>query len=285
MFIYKEDLDLQVPHRTDGISGLMRVKNEEKTVRQSVESVINTVDEIVVIYHSCTDNSVSILEELVKKYPTKIKLYEYKQHVIPANTNSYIKGFDEKFSLANYYNFGLLKCRYKWFLKIDADQIYFEEELKSLFSNKQQGRYYCMVGFNVTIDKNNDIAVSNFQNVPINGHHGDHFLTEIKLGSCFRIPMYEDGTYSQCEQYYEPGVNWGNFDFSLGGAFWYHVRQFKCNRSDFYFSEEEKKSINKYINYEYLRSNLCSKYSDYKIHKIIECFFNNKDMLLLNKFL
>jgi glycosyltransferase involved in cell wall biosynthesis len=283
MLITQEDLNRQVLHRLDGVSGLMRVKNEERTVRQSVESVINVVDELVIIHHNCTDNTIPILLELAKKYP-KISLYEYTQHVIPANTNGYVEGFDQKFTLANYYNFGLLKCKYKWVLKIDADQIYFEEELKTLFENKRSGCYHCMIGFNVIIDKNGDITVGNFENIPINGHHGDHFLTEIKIGSCFRIPKYEDGTYCQFEQYYEPGICWDVFDFSIGGAFWYHLRQFKELGLDFCFTEEEKNLVEERVSFEYLRSKLCKKYIDLKIQKVVECFFKNREKLNLNNF-
>lgn len=283
MLITQEFLNSLVITRKDGVSGLMRVSNEEKTVRQSIESVINVLDELVIVYHNCVDNTIVILKELAFKYK-KISLFEYTQYVIPANTGGYVSRFNLCHSLANYYNYGLSKCKYNWFLKIDADQIYFEDELKNLFSSRQSLNYYCIIGFNVTVDINNDISVGSFDDVPINGHHGDHFLTEIKIDSCFTIPQKADNSYCQTEQYYEPGLSWDMFNFSVGGAFWYHIRYFKDIGTDFYLSEQEKATVSAYINFKYLRSKLCNKYSDTKIRKIVSCFNKNKVKLLRSNF-
>ena len=284
MFITQEFLNSIVSTRKPGVSGLMRVSNEEKTVRQSIESVINVLDELIIIHHNCIDNTVNILNSLALKY-TKIIIYEYTQYVIPANKGEYIEGFNKEHSLANYYNYGLSKCNYNWFLKIDADQIYFEDELKNLFNNRQSLNYYCMVGFNVTVDVNNNISVGSFDAVPINGHHGDHFFTEIKIDSCFSIPQYNNKLYSQCEQYYEPGINWDKFDFTIGSAFWYHIRYFKDRGINFTLSDEEIQTVDMFVNYNYLRSRLCNKFSNLKILKIVECFHKNKFKILRNKFI
>jgi len=284
MLISQKFLDSLVKNRKEGVSGLMRVSNEEKTVKQSIESVINVVDELVIIYHNCYDNTVSILESLALKY-SKISIFEYKQYVIPANSGGYIEGFNPYHSLANYYNYGLSKCNYKWFLKIDADQIYFEDELRKLFNKRQSKAYYCMVGFNVLVDINDNISVFLFEDLPINGYHGDHFLTEIKIGSCFKILNYGDGSYSQCEQYYEPNINWGMFDFSLGGSFWYHVRYFKDRGSNFVLSDKEKVYVKKYVNFKYLRSILGDKYSDTKLCRVVKGFNKYKNKLLRSNFM
>lgn len=284
MLITHEFLNSLVNSRECGVSGLMRVNNEEKTVRQSIESVINVVDELVIIYHNCVDNTIEILEELSIKY-TKISLFEYTQYVIPANSGGYVEGFNPCHSLANYYNYGLSKCKYNWFLKIDADQIYFEDELKDLFNNRQPLNYYCMVGFNVTVDNNNNISVGSYDSVPINGHHGDHFLTEIKIDSRFIIPKNDSKSYCQTEQYSEPGICWDKFNFTIGSAFWYHVRYFKDKGIEFYLSEEEIQTVDKFINFNYLRERLCDKFSDSKISKLIECFHKNKFKLTRDKFI
>ena len=283
MLISQKFLDSLVEHRKEGVSGLMRVSNEEKTVKQSIESVINVVDELIIVYHNCYDKTVSILEDLSSKY-SKISIFEYTQYVIPANSGGYIEGFNPCHTLANYYNFGLSKCTFRWFLKIDADQIYFENELRLLFEKRKSKAYYCMVGFNVLVDNNDDTSVIIFEDLPINGYHGDHFLTEIKTGSCFRIVKNPDGSYSQCEQYYEPDICWGKFDFSLGGSFWYHVRYFKDRGSDFYLSDKEKIHVKEYVNFKYLRSKLGDKYSDTKIRRIVNSFNKHKSKLLRSNY-
>jgi len=288
--ITQEFLDSLVDHRSKGVSGLMRVRNEEKTLKQSIESVINSLDELVIIYHDCTDNSVSILKKLAQKY-NKICLYEYTLPVIPANTGGYVEGFNPCHSLANYYNYGLSKCKYNWFLKIDADQIYFENELSSLIDKVVRSNttiydneYFCMVGFNVSVDKDNNVMVHMFEDIPLNGYHGDHFLTKIKRGSWFIIPRHTNGEYKQCEEYREPNINWNKFNFNVGGGFWYHMRFFKDTGEDFILTEEEITTVDKYLNFDYLRSRLCDKHTDENIHNIVKSFSANKKLLLREYF-
>lgn len=289
--ITQDFLNELVNTRKSGVSGLMRVKNEEKTVRQSIESVIKVLDELVVIYHECVDNTLNILKEIASIYP-KVMLYEYKQHVIPANSGQYIDGFNPAHSLANYYNFGLSKCTYNWFLKIDADQIYFEDELRNLINHRQPNKHYCMVGFNVLVDKNNNIGTGKlFEGNPLNGCHGDHFLTEIKKDSCFKMLKNNTGEYKQCEEYSHPEIEWSVFDFSIGGAYWYHVRYFKDFRDkelslNFSLTPEDMQSVQKYINFNYLAQILKrDKISDDKIDRIIECFHKYKHKLNRNNFI
>lgn len=283
MFITQEFLDSLVGDREYGVSGLMRVCNEENTVRQSIESVINVVDELVVVYHNCIDRTVDIINELALKYK-KIHIFEYTQHVIPANTGGYVEGFNISHSLANYYNYGLSKCKYNWFLKIDADQIYFEKELNRLIKKRQSNSHYCMVGYNVTVDSNNKVGVATFEDIPLNGFYGDHFLTEIKLGSCFKMIRYDDASYAQFEIYFTPDLYWDMYDFNVGGAFWYHVRYFKDRGTEFCLSDKEIKTVSTTVNFKYLRLKLCDKFSNTTIRKIVRSFNKHKSKLLRSNF-
>lgn len=278
--ITQKKLDSLVDSREEGVSGLMRVRNEIHTLERSILSVMNILDELVIIYHDCTDGSKELILSYADRFPDKIKAYEYTNRVIPANSGGYVDGFIEQESLANYYNFGLSKCSFRWFMKVDADQIYIESELRELFNNRQPGKYYCMVGFLTTVDTDKDICVHLFEGLPINGHHGDHFLTEIKRGSCFKIKKRTDNEYFQCEQYYEPDIKWSDFDFSLGGAFWHHVRQYKDRPQEFYLDKKEKLNIQNYINFRYLRNALpVDKFTDIKIEKIVKSFFSSISLI------
>ena len=135
----KEDFKCLDKERPIGISGHMRIKNEAMSLAESIASCIDALDELIITYNKSSDNTESILEEYKNKYPDKISLYHYKPYVIPhTSTKEELDDFESKgmyyntesiHSLANYYNYGYIKIKYKYYVKIDGDQIYFKDKL------------------------------------------------------------------------------------------------------------------------------------------------------------
>lgn len=125
-------------YRPLGVSGLMRVKDEAEWVEASIDSCIDALDELVICYQACTDDTPAILERKQRQYPDKIKLYFYAPSVYAHNLSD--EEFDYACSLpddsihllSNYYNYTLSKATYRHAIKIDADQIYFTDRLKRL---------------------------------------------------------------------------------------------------------------------------------------------------------
>lgn len=123
-------------NRKNGVSGMMRVKNDAEFIEQCVESCLPALDELVIVYNDCTDNSPQIIESLSKKYPEKIKSYHYKPKIYawnltPENIEAIFNGeIPAENTLAGYYNYALSKTTYKYVMKIDADQFYYTEYLK-----------------------------------------------------------------------------------------------------------------------------------------------------------
>ena len=119
-----------------GVSGIMRVKNDADFIEASIESCISALDELIVVYNDCTDNSVEIIETLRLKYPEKIRVFEYPYKVLGVGLTKEEYNFakslpkDSPLLLCNYYNFALDKVQCEYAIKIDADQIYFSENLK-----------------------------------------------------------------------------------------------------------------------------------------------------------
>lgn len=120
----------------NGVSGIMRVKNDAEFIEASIDSCIDALDELVIVYNDCSDNSPELIYKKQSQYPDKIKVYEYKHKIYPINLTKeeyeYAKSLpsDSPHLLCNYYNFALSKVTCQYAMKIDADQIYFSDKLK-----------------------------------------------------------------------------------------------------------------------------------------------------------
>ena len=135
-----------------GVSGIMRVKNDAEFITASIASCINALDELIVVYNDCTDNSAEIIDVMRQRYPQKIRVFEYPYRVfgVGLTKDEYEAAKelpdDSPALLCNYYNFALSKVRYDYAIKIDADQIYFTERLKKWCDvvregNKEKGSF------------------------------------------------------------------------------------------------------------------------------------------------
>lgn len=138
METFRVDLSLIPKNRRLGVSGMMRVKNDAEFIEQSVKSCIDALDELVIVYNDCSDNSPEIINCLQKLYPSKIKVYEYKPFIYAWNLSSqqvhdiFSNSIPIENTLAGYYNFALSKTTCRYVMKIDADQIYIGSILNEL---------------------------------------------------------------------------------------------------------------------------------------------------------
>lgn len=123
-------------NKKNGLSGLIRTRNEASLLGPCIDSCIDALDELIVICFDCTDNTLEVLEEKKRQYPDKLRVFEYNHKVLAFDLTQ------EEFELAkalpddsprlygNLCNWGKSKARYKYLTKIDADQLYFADELK-----------------------------------------------------------------------------------------------------------------------------------------------------------
>lgn len=119
------------------VAGILRVKNDGVFVEKCVESCIDALDELVILYNDCSDNSAEEIRKMTAKYPHKIKSYEYPHRIygmyITKEEFDIAKAFPEGHPslLSTYCNYALSMVTSDYALKIDADQVYFAEQLKS----------------------------------------------------------------------------------------------------------------------------------------------------------
>lgn len=136
--MYDFNPEILQKERPIGVTGLMRVKNEAKFIQLSTESVIDALDELIIVYQKSSDNTEEIVNALAQKYPDKIRSFFYspeiKSHNLTPEEFDKAKNLplDSIHLLSNYYNFTLSKASYRFALKIDADQVYNTSKLKDI---------------------------------------------------------------------------------------------------------------------------------------------------------
>ncbi len=136
--------DLEIENRAIGISGFARVYNDAPSLEASVKSVIDSIDELMIVVQPCTDNSLEIALKLEQEYPNKIKVFNYKPAVYWSYSMQEHYHLDNPFSVhsfVNYSNFALTKCKYVHVIKIDTDQIYIKEKMQGI-GDSYRGKKY-----------------------------------------------------------------------------------------------------------------------------------------------
>lgn len=108
----------------NGISFIVRVRNEEKTLEKSIRSLFNLSIsyEIIIVLHLCTDNSMNIANQLLSEN-VNIKIFKYDIGVSRAGYETLATDIDSKHSFVTYSNWCLSKATFPWKFKWDADLI------------------------------------------------------------------------------------------------------------------------------------------------------------------
>lgn len=124
----------------------IRVKNEAKTLKASLYSMLGAIQRGVIGYNDCDDGS----EEIILEFCSKFKSF------IPAKYPYSVKTIDpddEKSKLYSYYNFVLnFIPKNEWFIKIDVDHIYDAKMLYKSFylpKNELEGVRFPRINFDV----------------------------------------------------------------------------------------------------------------------------------------
>lgn len=122
--------------KRDGISAYARLKNASDFLEVSVTSLINYVDEIILVENGSTDNTREICNSLHKKYPGKIRIFQYTPKVYPLFSDDF-KNCPENsvHNFAYMSNFALSKVSYKYAIKMDDDGLFLGENMKTTLRN------------------------------------------------------------------------------------------------------------------------------------------------------
>ncbi len=109
-----------------GLTGHMRVRNEALTLRASLDSCLPFLDELIITYNDSNDATEEILLEYAALYSQKIRLFWYPLEWGSCRGQLQARPLGH---LAHFTNFGYTKLHYAFYIKLDADQVYFTEKM------------------------------------------------------------------------------------------------------------------------------------------------------------
>lgn len=122
--------------KLNGISFMVRVRNEEKTLEESIRSLFSlTIPyEINIILHLCNDKSEEIAERL-RSENNNIKIYKYNHEISRPGYELLATDADSIHSFVYYSDWCLKLSNYYWVFKWDADFISTPDLITFLNSN------------------------------------------------------------------------------------------------------------------------------------------------------
>ena len=174
---YYDPEALEPRNRRDGISAMLRVRDGAQFLRPGLESCMDVFDEIIAVYHQCSDDTPRILHEYAAAYPERFKVYEYPHEVFSAGTEEHAEqGPESPHTIAALCNYALSKTTRRFAVKHDADHLYwprFAEIADFVRSGRAGGRNVCVTGINLARTRAGAIGVNRLS--PICGD-GDYLF-------------------------------------------------------------------------------------------------------------
>lgn len=152
--------------RLPGISGFMRLKNEAEFLDRAIGTHLAGLDELIIIYNDCVDETPEICRRWEREYPEKIKVFEYEPRVVPIGTPESVT-IDPRspHCIANYYNFALSLTNREIVIKIDGDHHAvarrFNRTCDVVRRKLKRDERYPIYGLNITED-GKEIAIYNY---------------------------------------------------------------------------------------------------------------------------
>jgi hypothetical protein len=153
--------------KPDGISACIRLRNESQFMRAAVRSIVDLVDEVVLVVQPGEDDTLQIDFELELQYE-KVRVCYYP--LVPDWIDTpafYSKDPDAPGHMVHMSNWALSQCRYSWILKVEGDVIALptlKGMLQHVRANIDVPHYYGFVILNVAGSKMDQISWENPRN-------------------------------------------------------------------------------------------------------------------------
>ena len=113
--------------RPKRISAMLRVKNEEEFLDAAVRSIVDAVDEVVIVDNESRDATPAVIASLRADYPDKIAAHRYPHEVARVGRETWelraATAGESPHLSGTYYNYCLRRCRQPYVLKWDGDMV------------------------------------------------------------------------------------------------------------------------------------------------------------------
>ena len=125
---------------------MIRVKNEEEFLHAAVTSIIDCVEEVVLVDNQSTDSSPAVIEQLRREHPDKVTAWHYPHTIRKIGRENWRYAEDQEKQdsphlSANYFNWCKDHCTRSYILNWDGDMIateHFHETVRSWRSGDTQ---------------------------------------------------------------------------------------------------------------------------------------------------
>lgn len=120
----------------EGVSAILRVKNEETKILYCLKTIINVFDEIILVDNASNDSTLEFVREFKRQYDLeeKIKLHHYPWTIAGWGDEHLITPENSLRSMVYYTNWTISHCSFKYVCKWDADMVLNKERLHEFMS-------------------------------------------------------------------------------------------------------------------------------------------------------
>lgn len=109
--------------RKPGLSGLVRLRNEEVWCRLALESFVEWCDELVIVTNCCTDRTPEIVAEFAAAHPDKARVFDYPHPIWPMGPGHDKCPPGDPRASAALYNFTQDRSTRTHVVKLDGDMV------------------------------------------------------------------------------------------------------------------------------------------------------------------
>lgn len=141
----------------EGVSALLRVKNEEEKIHYCLMSIMDIFDEIVLVDNGSEDKTLDVVRKFKETYDKtedKIKIYSYPFKIARFGPEHFNTPEDSVCNSTYYYNWNLSHCSFKYVCKWDGDMVLrrkAKKSFKTFLERIQKDEKKCWVLFGQTI--------------------------------------------------------------------------------------------------------------------------------------
>ncbi len=182
---------------------MLRVKNEEEYLFEAITSIVNHVEEVILVDNQSNDNTPLIIEKLKKLYPKKVFSYTYSYLIAKVGKESKklaLKNKNSPSHIVNFTNWCLDKCTKPYILQWDGDHIATEELYQGIEKfKKSESHLFFSQGLNIFPDLQHSVkTIQNKESLDSTLFKGalDSYLDKLTWNECRIFPKkFSKNTY------------------------------------------------------------------------------------------